>query len=68
MEDETEADSDVEFITSSLQYLVEYISQVSDNEYPKEIYAEMVINGGSLSFQVDCGGSLLRLKQSSEKN
>ncbi|CAH3165904.1 unnamed protein product [Pocillopora meandrina] len=50
-------DSDVEFITS-ICLEEEYISQVSDNEYPKEIYAEMIINGSSLSFQVDCGASV----------
>ena len=57
VEDETDTDSDVEFITS-ICLEEEYISQVSDNEYPKEIYAEMIINGSSLSFQVDCGGSV----------
>ena len=57
MEDETDTDSDVEFITS-ICLEEEYISQVSDNEYPKEIYAEMIINGSSLSFQVDCGASV----------
>ena len=57
MEDETDTDSDVEFITS-ICLEEEYISQVSDNEYPKEIYAEMIINGSSLSVQVDCGGSV----------
>ena len=57
MEDETDTDSDVEFITS-ICLEEEYISQVSDNKYPKEIYAEMIINGSSLSFQVDCGASV----------
>ena len=57
VEDETDTDSDVEFITS-ICLEEEYISQVSDNEYPKEIYAEMIINGSSLSFQVDCGASV----------
>ena len=57
VEDETDTDSDVEFITS-ICLEKEYISQVSDNEYPKEIYAEMIINGSSLSFQVDCGASV----------
>ena len=57
MEDETDTDSDVEFITS-ICLEEEYISQVSDNEYPREIYAEMIINGSSLSFQVDCGASV----------
>ena len=57
VEDETDTDSDVEFITS-ICLEEEYVSQVSDNEYPKEIYAEMIINGSSLSFQVDCGASV----------
>ena len=57
VEDETDTDSDVEFITS-ICLEEEYISQVSDNEYPREIYAEMIINGSSLSFQVDCGASV----------
>lgn len=57
MEDETDTDRDVEFITS-ICLEEEYVSQVSDNGYPKEIYAEMIINGSSLSFQVDCGASV----------
>ena len=57
VEDETDTDSDVEFITS-ICLEEEYVSQVSDNEYPKEIYAEMMINGSPLSFQVDCGASV----------
>ena len=57
VEDETDTDSDVEFITS-ICLEEEYVSQVSDNEYPKEIYAEMIINSSSLSFQVDCGASV----------
>ena len=32
--------------------------QTTNTEYPREIYAEMIINGSSLSFQVDCGGSV----------
>jgi len=35
MEDETDTDSDVELITS-ICLEEEYISQVSDNEYPEE--------------------------------
>lgn len=52
MGDETDTDIDVEFITS-ICLKEEYVSQVSDKEHPKEIYAEMMINGSSLSFQVD---------------
>ena len=57
VKDETDTNSDVEFITS-ICLKEEYISQVSYNKYPKEIYAEMIINGSSLSFQVDCGASV----------
>ena len=57
MEDETNTDSNVKFITS-ICLEEEYVSQVSDNEYPKEIYAEMMINSSSLSFQVECGTSV----------
>ena len=35
IEDETDTDSDVELITS-ICLEEEYVSQVSDNEYPKE--------------------------------
>ena len=55
--DTSESNSDIEIITS-ICIEEEMVSQVSGQEYAKEIYAEMMIDDNTVKFPVDCRASV----------
>ena len=57
LRDESSDDSDVEYITSVVVQ-PETVHAVTQGNYPKEIYTEMVVNKKTVKFQVDSGASV----------
>ena len=57
LRDESSDDSDVEFITS-IVVQPETVHSVTQPNYPKEIYTEMVVDRKHVKFQVDSGASV----------
>ena len=57
LRDESSDDSDVEYITSVVVQ-PETVHAVTQGNYPKEIYTEMVVNKETVKFQVDSGASV----------
>ena len=57
LRDESSDDSDVEFI-ASIVVQPETVHSVTQSNYPKEIYTEMVVDRKHVKFQVDSGASV----------